>query len=157
MKWAGTNKDELQRPNERSGNTHMKLRRAEDVLYPTTPFGHPATWQRGGGDKACVTDKQPYHSGTPWDRDIPALVCPLRPLSMNQIQAWMGALRRTWMLKLILSEGHTGGKEGRKGGNVQYQEESILLRHLVYVLGIPLWWGGGGVPLPLIMLWKVMW
>lgn len=81
---------------------------------PHNPPGCSATWQWGGGDKTCVTDKQPYHLGTPWHRDIPAQVCPLCPLSMNQLGGFK------WNLNAKLRGAH-GGKEARNGGNLQYQ------------------------------------
>lgn len=84
-KWGQTHR-RVKRESDTSGNTHTKLRRPKKVLYSTAPL---VAWQPGG-DKACVTEKQPYLRGTPWGWDIPTLVCPLHPHGVDQVRAKRG-------------------------------------------------------------------
>lgn len=127
---------------------------------PRNPSGCWATWRGGwvggggGGDKACVTEKQPYQLGTPWGWDIPTLVCPLRPRSMNQV--WAGGSKRNLFgpVGLPCLWASLGVKRVGKGANYTIRRRTseyvILFTH----------WGfphdRGVLPQPLIILRKMM-
>lgn len=104
---------------------------------PHDHSGCQATWREGGlcDTQTSLSVMNTLRQGYPSPKSL------LRPLCMNRV--WGLARTPGWIrrLDLVMSEGHKRGREGRERGKVQYQEEIIFLRHLVYVQGIPSIWG----------------
>lgn len=121
---------------------------------PYNPSGCRATWRGGGGDKACVTEKQPYRLGTPWGWDIPTLVWPLRPRSMNQV--WAGGSKMNLFGPVALTYLWASLGVKRVGKVATY---TIRRRTSEYVIlfthrGFP--HDRGVLPQPLIIMRKMM-